>query len=163
MATTAPAPSSAGASSDIVLSIRDLEVHFPTSDGVVKAVNGLTFDLARGKTLGIVGESGSGKSVSSSAILALHDPKRTRVSGEIWLNGVDLLTLDEDEMARPALAAAAILVLVAGAAVVHTRQLDARNAYASVISSAAPPSVESSARLSSTPDGDATINYILSH
>jgi peptide/nickel transport system ATP-binding protein len=100
MATTAPAPSSAGASSDIVLSIRDLEVHFPTSDGVVKAVNGLTFDLARGKTLGIVGESGSGKSVSSSAILALHDPKRTRVSGEIWLNGVDLLTLDEDEMRR---------------------------------------------------------------
>jgi hypothetical protein len=66
------------------------------------------------------------------------------------------------DMARPALAAAAILVLVAGAAVAHTRQLDARNAYASVIS-AAPPSVESSARLSSTPDGDATINYILSH
>ena len=67
------------------------------------------------------------------------------------------------EMARPALAAAAILVLVAGAAVVHTRQLEARNAYASVISAAVPPSVESSARLSSTPDGDATINYILSH
>ena len=67
------------------------------------------------------------------------------------------------EMARPALAAAAILVLVAGAAVVHTRQLEARDAYASVISAAAPPSVESSARLSSTPDGDATVNYILSH
>ena len=66
------------------------------------------------------------------------------------------------EMARPALAAAAILVLVAGAAVVHTRQLEARNAYASVISAAAPPSVESSARSSSTPDGDATINYMLS-
>ena len=67
------------------------------------------------------------------------------------------------DMARPALAAAAILVLVAGAAVVHTRQLEARNAYASVISAAVPPSVESSARLSSTPDGDATVNYILSH
>ena len=67
------------------------------------------------------------------------------------------------EMTRPALAAAAILVLVAGAAVVHTRQLEARNAYASVISAAAPPSIESSARLSSTPDGDATVNYILSH
>ena len=67
------------------------------------------------------------------------------------------------EMARPALAAAAILVLVAGAAVVHTRQLEARDAYASVISAAVPPSVESSARLSSTPDGDATVNYILSH
>ena len=67
------------------------------------------------------------------------------------------------EMARPTLAAAAILVLVAGAAVVHTRRLEARNAYASVISAAVPPSVESSARLSSTPDGDATVNYILSH
>lgn len=66
------------------------------------------------------------------------------------------------ELARPALAAAAILVLLAGAAVVHTQQLEARNAYASVIS-AAPPSVESAARLSSTQDGDATINYILSH
>ena len=67
------------------------------------------------------------------------------------------------DMARPALAAAAILVLVAGAAVVHTRQIDARDAYASVISAAVPPSVESAARVSSTPDGDATVNYILSH
>ena len=65
-------------------------------------------------------------------------------------------------MARPALAAAAVLVLVAGAAVVHTRKLDARNAYASVIS-AAPPSVETAARASSLPDGDATIDYMLSH
>jgi len=65
-------------------------------------------------------------------------------------------------MARPALAAAAVLVFVAGAAVFHTRQLDARNAYASVIS-AAPPSVETAARSSSVPDGDATIDYILSH
>jgi hypothetical protein len=67
------------------------------------------------------------------------------------------------EMARPALAAAAIHVLVAGAAVVHTRQLEARNAYASVISAAVPPTVESAAQGTSTPDGDATVNYILSH
>jgi hypothetical protein len=64
-------------------------------------------------------------------------------------------------MSRPVLAAAAILTLVAGAAVVRTQQLEARNAYASVISGA-PPSVESLAR-SSVPEGDATINYILSH
>jgi hypothetical protein len=66
------------------------------------------------------------------------------------------------EMARPALAAAAILVLVAGAAVAHTRKVDAREAYASVIS-AAPPSVETAARTSSVADGDATIDYMLSH
>ena len=64
-------------------------------------------------------------------------------------------------MARPALAAAAILILVAGAAVVHTRQLEARNAYASVIS-AAPPSVQTAARTSSLIDGDATLDYMLS-
>jgi hypothetical protein len=66
------------------------------------------------------------------------------------------------DMTRPALAAAAVLVLVAGAAVAHTHQLEARDAYASVIS-AGPPSIETSARLSSFPDGDATINDILSH
>jgi len=64
-------------------------------------------------------------------------------------------------MARPTLAAAAVLVLVAGAAVVHTRQLEARNAYASVIS-AAPPSVQTAARTSSLIDGDATLDYMLS-
>jgi hypothetical protein len=65
------------------------------------------------------------------------------------------------DMARPALAAPATSTRMA-AAVMHTRQMDARDAYASVIS-AAPPSVETSARLSTVPDGDATINYILSH
>jgi peptide/nickel transport system ATP-binding protein len=90
----------AATSTDTVLSIRDLKVHFPTSDGLVKAVDGLSYDVKRGTTLGIVGESGSGKSVSSSAILRLHDPKRTKISGQILLNGVDVLTLSEEAMRK---------------------------------------------------------------
>ncbi len=80
------------------LSVRDLTVHFPTSDGVVKATDGLSFELAKGKTLGIVGESGSGKSVSNSAILGLHRRTSALVSGEIVLDGVDLLQLSDEEM-----------------------------------------------------------------
>jgi peptide/nickel transport system ATP-binding protein len=80
------------------LAVRDLTVHFPTPDGVVKAVDGLTFNVERGKTIGIVGESGSGKSVSSSAILGLHRGTSAQVSGEIWLDGTDLLQLSEEQM-----------------------------------------------------------------
>jgi peptide/nickel transport system ATP-binding protein len=82
------------------LSVRDLRVHFPTVDGVVKATDGLSFDLERGKTLGIVGESGSGKSVSSSAILGLHRKTSAIVSGEILLDGVDLLKISDEDMRR---------------------------------------------------------------
>jgi peptide/nickel transport system ATP-binding protein len=82
------------------LSIRDLKVHFPTVDGVVKATDGLSFDLEKGETLGIVGESGSGKSVSSSAILGLHRGTSAIVSGEILLDGVDLLKIGDEDMRR---------------------------------------------------------------
>lgn len=80
------------------LEVDDLKVHFPTSDGVVKATDGLSFTLARGQTLGIVGESGSGKSVSSSAILGLHRGTNAIVSGQIRLDGVDLLAVSNEEM-----------------------------------------------------------------
>ncbi|GLW16166.1 ABC transporter ATP-binding protein [Streptomyces kronopolitis] len=78
------------AGSDPFLSVRDLQVRFSTEDGIVKAVDGLSFDLERGETLGIVGESGSGKSVTNLAILGLHNPKATEIGGEIVLDGDEL-------------------------------------------------------------------------
>ena len=67
-------------------------MHFPTDDGLVKSVDGLSFHLERGKTLGIVGESGSGKSVTSMAIMGLHRHGAARtISGEIRLDGQELV------------------------------------------------------------------------
>ncbi|MGW1023140.1 ABC transporter ATP-binding protein [Streptomyces sp. NPDC002577] len=80
------------------LDVRDLRVHFPTEDGIVKSVDGVSFTLEKGETLGIVGESGSGKSVTSLALLGLHKGTRAEVSGEIWLEGRELVALPEDEM-----------------------------------------------------------------
>ncbi|MFI6503531.1 ABC transporter ATP-binding protein [Nonomuraea typhae] len=74
------------------LELKDLKVHFPTDDGLVKSVDGLSFSLERGKTLGIVGESGSGKSVTSLGILGLHKGGRAKISGEIWLDGEELVS-----------------------------------------------------------------------
>ncbi|NKI39953.1 ABC transporter ATP-binding protein [Streptomyces physcomitrii] len=86
--------------SDSFLSVRDLFVHFTTEDGIVKAVDGLSFDLERGQTLGIVGESGSGKSVTNLSILGLHNKKSTSIDGEILLDGKELVNATESEMER---------------------------------------------------------------
>jgi peptide/nickel transport system ATP-binding protein len=75
---------------DAFLAVRDLHVRFDTEDGPVKAVDGLSFALERGRTLGIVGESGSGKSVTNLAVLGLHSKRTTHVSGEIVLDGQEL-------------------------------------------------------------------------
>jgi len=84
-----------------VLSIRDLAVHFTTDDGIVKAVDGLTYDVYPGETLGIVGESGSGKSVSTMSILGLiPQPPGKIVSGEAMFNGRDLLKLSKKQLRR---------------------------------------------------------------
>ncbi|MFI8087285.1 ABC transporter ATP-binding protein [Streptomyces sp. NPDC086080] len=82
------------------LSVRDLRVRFSTEDGIVKAVDGLSFDVERGRTLGIVGESGSGKSVTNLTVLGLHNPQSTTVEGEIILEGQDLVTASEKEMEK---------------------------------------------------------------
>ncbi len=78
--------------SGAMLEVRDLRIFFPTDDGIVKAVDGLSFSLERGKTLGIVGESGSGKSVTSMGILGLHQRTRADISGHIWLDGEELIS-----------------------------------------------------------------------
>ncbi|WP_157869387.1 ABC transporter ATP-binding protein, partial [Streptomyces hirsutus] len=85
---------------DAFLSVRDLRVRFSTEDGTVKAVDGLSFDVERGKTLGIVGESGSGKSVTNLTVLGLHNPKFTTVEGQILLEGRDLVTTAERDMEK---------------------------------------------------------------
>jgi oligopeptide/dipeptide ABC transporter ATP-binding protein len=86
---------------DPVLSIKDLAVQFTTDDGIVKAVDGITYDVYPGETLGIVGESGSGKSVSTMSILGLiPQPPGKIVSGEANFKGRDLLKLSKKQLRR---------------------------------------------------------------
>ncbi len=77
-----------------LLEVRDLRTEFKTDDGIVRAVDGVSFDLERGKTIGIVGESGSGKSVTSLSILRLLGDNGRIAGGSIRFDGRDLLSLD---------------------------------------------------------------------
>ncbi|MBX6749683.1 MAG: ABC transporter ATP-binding protein [Micromonosporaceae bacterium] len=86
----------AARTSSAFLEVRELRVHFPTDDGLVRAVDPVSFTLERGRTLGIVGESGSGKSVTSLAILGLHNRSNAQISGEIWLDGTELVGADPE-------------------------------------------------------------------
>jgi peptide/nickel transport system ATP-binding protein len=81
-----------------LLRVEDLHVEFPTEDGIVHAVDGITYEIRRGRTLGIVGESGSGKTVASLTTLGLTRRQGARVSGRILFEGRDLLALSEDEL-----------------------------------------------------------------
>ncbi len=82
-----------------LLEVRDLRTYFFTQDGVVKAVDGVSYDLQEGETLGLVGESGCGKSVSALSLMRLvQDPPGRVVDGEIIFEGRDLLQISEDEM-----------------------------------------------------------------
>src|SRR3989475_8228826 len=81
-----------------LLEVRDLKTHFRTDDGIVKAVDGVSFSVEKGKTLGIVGESGSGKSVTCLTIMGLNPKRNTISSGEAIFNGKNLLTMGSSEL-----------------------------------------------------------------
>jgi oligopeptide/dipeptide ABC transporter ATP-binding protein len=81
-----------------LLEVKDLSVHFATEDGVVRAVDGVSFDVERGKVLGIVGESGSGKSVTAMTLMGLTRDVNARFGGEVNYRGRNLLELSESEM-----------------------------------------------------------------
>src|SRR4051812_1829910 len=82
------------------LEVKDLRGRFATEDGEVRAVDRVSFSVERGKTLGIVGESGSGKSVTSLAIMGLHNPKKTAMSGSVRLGGRELIGMPEDQLRK---------------------------------------------------------------
>jgi peptide/nickel transport system ATP-binding protein len=81
-----------------LLEVKDLTVHFPTEDGVVKAVDGVSFTISPGETLGVVGESGSGKSVTFLTVMGLISQKSATISGQVLFRGQDLLRMPPDEL-----------------------------------------------------------------
>jgi len=84
---------------DIILDVKDLRTYFNTDDGIVKAVDGVSYSLRRGETLGLVGESGSGKSVTNLSIMKLiPSPPGKIMSGTAMMNGEDILKKSESEM-----------------------------------------------------------------
>ncbi len=84
--------------SEPLLRVEDLRVEFPSEDGIVHAVDGISYQVDSGRTLGIVGESGSGKTVSSLTTLGLTRRQGAKISGRILFDGKDLVTLPEDEL-----------------------------------------------------------------
>src|SRR6476646_4091729 len=93
-------PNQAHLMAERLIEVTDLKVQFATEDGIVKAVDGVSFKLERGKVLGIVGESGSGKSVTSMTILGLTRGVNAKFEGAVRYKGQDLLTMSESELRR---------------------------------------------------------------
>jgi peptide/nickel transport system ATP-binding protein len=91
-------PRPRGANEEAYLEVADLQVQFPTADGMVHAVQGLSYSVPLRRTLAIVGESGSGKSVSSMAVLGLHDTKTARISGSIKVGGKQIVGMGERDL-----------------------------------------------------------------
>ncbi|WP_148614998.1 ABC transporter ATP-binding protein [Nocardioides rubriscoriae] len=100
MTATDTTPEARKASGTPLLEVKDLTVRFPTYDGLVQAVSDLSYTVEAGTTLGIVGESGSGKSVSSMAVLGLHDTRSAQISGSIKFNGQEIIGMSENDMRK---------------------------------------------------------------
>jgi len=86
--------------SNVILEVKNLNVEFTTDDGIVHAVNNVSYKVERGKTLAIVGESGSGKSVSSLAVMGLLTGSNSSISGEVFFNGKELVGADPEEVRK---------------------------------------------------------------
>ncbi|MEZ5236644.1 MAG: ATP-binding cassette domain-containing protein [Acidimicrobiales bacterium] len=95
----AAVPSGLSRRGELLLSVQDLQAYFDTDDGVVKAVDGVTFDIHRGEVFAVVGESGSGKSVTATTIMGLQPTIRI-AGGSVSWKGRDLLHLPEAEHRR---------------------------------------------------------------
>lgn len=85
-------------STSVILDVKNLRVHYATPTGDVIAVNGINFKVYEKETIALVGESGCGKTTTAMGILQLVQPPGRIVEGEVWLNGVDLISLDEQEL-----------------------------------------------------------------
>ncbi|MDQ3662360.1 MAG: ABC transporter ATP-binding protein [Actinomycetota bacterium] len=83
-----------------LLEVKDLKVHYQTEDGLVKAVDGVSFSMASGETLGVVGESGSGKSVTFLTVIGLSASRNSRIEGEVLFQGHDLLKMPREELRK---------------------------------------------------------------
>jgi peptide/nickel transport system ATP-binding protein len=87
-------------SDNALLQVKNLHVEFPTEDGLVRAVDGVSYTVEKGKTLAIVGESGSGKSVSSLAVMGLLNRRSTEISGEVIFAGEELISADPEAVRK---------------------------------------------------------------
>jgi peptide/nickel transport system ATP-binding protein len=97
VSTETPVPAAGG---EPLVSVEDLRVSFRTDDGVVHAVDGISYKVEQGKTLGIVGESGSGKTVSSLTMLGLSRTRGSQIDGRIMFQGEDLVAMSDDRLRR---------------------------------------------------------------